>query len=487
MADLSMKEFMTDVDGKKKSDIMDWKSKGKIQIFLHPESGIRRRNSHWISAYVEREVEETKGKGKDKKKVKVKKMVVVPYMINCPNTKEHPNNCFVCNLRKYLRDNEDIDNDEIILEVGEGDDMVQYSKGDIIGEEGFDWKKNMSYRKEYLFGVVDAEEAAKTEVLIAPLSLGKEIKKVIQNEIEDEGEEEGDPFKNPYPIKITYDEDEVPAKMYAAIKGKAKLTDDIEELLEESGVDLDQLAEPTKPSDIVKLLKDCIVSEDVDIDEILPPGFDEDDDEDEKPSKSKGKGKKEEKKPTKGKKKVEDEDEDDEDDEDKKPSKSKGKGKNEEKKPVRGKKKEEPKEEEDDDESGEEDDIEEKEKKPAKGKKGKPEAPKKGTSEKDKKPKKSSESKDEDDEDDEDEEEVKPKKGKGKKEEKKPAKGKGKKKKVECPECGEEIDEDADECPECGAEFESDDEEMIECPECGKKVSVTEEECSHCGEDIIPF
>lgn len=450
---LSMEDFFNDVDPKKKSDIIDWKQKGRLQVFLHPNSGIRKRHTHWFPTLVEEEQSEGKKGKKGKKKYIIKNVLVV-----CPNTKSNSDACPICNLRKLLRDRDDIDNDEVILEFDKGDETEVYLKGDILGEDGYDWRKNLMYRKEYLFGVIDVDDPTSIKTLIAPQSLGKEIKRVIQSEMEDEGEEAGDPFKNPYPFKLSYDPDEQPARMYSASKGKAKLTEEIQELLESDGIDLDSLSEPTDPKEILKLIKSCLVCDEISIDD-LKGSFDTDDeDEEEKPAKTKSKANKKQKVEDDEEEDFEDSDEDEEtDDED-----------FEDDEDAEAEEDAEEEEEEFDNEDDEEEDI--KSKKSAKNKSN------------DKRRKKV-----EDDEEDEE-----PKKKNKKKENKKSKKVKEDEDEDEeeeydtCPACGKKIKPDATECPHCGAEFDE-DEDNIECPKCGKTVPITKEKCPHCGFKITLF
>lgn len=411
MSKLTMDEFMKDTDGKNRSDILDWKEEGKITVWLHPKSGIHKRNSHWLLKV--QEVEEEVGKGKKKKKVKKNK--AVPWMVICPNTSKHKDRCGICILRSYLRDNDDIELEDVILEFEDDDGVTQFTKGEIIGEDGFDWKKNLAYRTEYLFGVIDDEKQEKVEVLISPKSLGKKIKKVIANEMEDEGDEDGNPFINPYAFKLTYDSDANPNDMYDANRSKAKLTEEVEELLNGEGVDLEKLTTPTNPSEIAEVLKEAIVHDDIDVDELFGDilEFDEDDEDEDDIAEDKRlkKDSKKGKNGKKNKKKVEDDIDNDEDEEPKKNKKGKKKTKD-----------------------VEDEDIEEE--KPKNNKKNK-------LNKKDKK---------QDLEECPECGEMIPKSAKV------------------CPECNAEFvdDEDTIECPECGEDV---DVSLTECPECGAEIN----------------
>lgn len=267
MALLTMKEFMKDTKTRVQSDILDWKKMGEIVVYLHPASGIAKRRCHWFPTVGEKEVEV--GKGKNKKKVK--KEVVYNIPVVCPVTKENKDADPICNLRKMLRENDDIDSDTVILRLETEDDIYEYTKGDIIGEEGYDWKKNLSYKKEYLFGVINVDNPEKVEIAIVPHSLGKDTVKEIEDKQKDYGEEEGDPFQNPYPFRWTYDDQEFGADMYRAKATKSRMNDKIQKLLEDEdqAVDLEQFSTPMDPIDIAELVEKCLVYDEISIEDLL--------------------------------------------------------------------------------------------------------------------------------------------------------------------------------------------------------------------------
>ena len=253
MAKMKLKEFMADTKSKGNSKIVSWKEDGNISVFLHPETGIEKRNAHWFPVY--KEVEEEKN-GKKKKK-----FMVVNEQVICPGFDE----CAICQLRSKLRDDKDIEDDDVVLTVGEDNDTMEYCKGDILRTEGFDWKKDLSYKTEYLFGIVNAAKPAPPEIMVAPKSLGKKMTKEIEKQMEEEGEEEGDPFQTPYPFKFTFDKDAMPNDMYDASRTKKfKLTDEIEEFLEADALDLSGLIQPADIGDIVTMVKDAMEATDED-------------------------------------------------------------------------------------------------------------------------------------------------------------------------------------------------------------------------------
>lgn len=58
---------------------------------------------------------------------------------------------------------------------------------------------------------------------------------------------------------------------------------------------------------------------------------------------------------------------------------------------------------------------------------------------------------------------------------------------IACPDCGTELDGDANFCIECGADVqdvESGDDELTACPDCGTDLDGDEHFCANCGEDL---
>ncbi len=241
---MGIDEFMKDTKPRGGDmESLDLKELGKAIVWLHPASGIFKRDAHYFPVYA--------NVMEDNKKVKKVYMAMIIH--------EDVKSCLICQLRKALRDDEDIDNDEIILRVGEGDEEVEYNKGEIIGAEGYGWKKNLSYKTEYLFGVINNAKPEKVLKLTAPKSLGKKITKVIEDQIEEEGEEEGNPFKNPYAFKLVFDKDAQASEMYDATWNKAEVTEEIQELLDGEGLDLSILTEITDEAKVAYIIRESLV------------------------------------------------------------------------------------------------------------------------------------------------------------------------------------------------------------------------------------
>lgn len=246
MSEISLTEFMGDTKpggNGGSAEHFNLKATGKGIVFLHPGSKIFKRNVYWFPYYGE--VEDNGSKT----------MKTVDQMIVCPGLEKNP----IAQLRKKLREDKSIDLDEIILKVGKGDQLMTYTKGDIIGEEGYDWKKSLAYKIEYLFGVVDKEKPEVVHPFVAPKSLGKKITKVIEDQIEEEGETDGNPFLNPYAFKLTYDKNASPQDMYNAVWNKAAVTPEIKALLDGPGPDNKPLVEPASIAKIAWLVKEALV------------------------------------------------------------------------------------------------------------------------------------------------------------------------------------------------------------------------------------
>jgi hypothetical protein len=120
MGKMDIGSFMKDTKGGGNTSHFNLKEKGKGIVFLHPDSGIFKRNVYWYPWY---------GKVEENGK---KVMRTHDVMITCPGMDKNPINA----MRKALREDKDIDMDEVILKVGKGDQMQEYTKGDIIGVEG---------------------------------------------------------------------------------------------------------------------------------------------------------------------------------------------------------------------------------------------------------------------------------------------------------------------------------------------------------------
>jgi hypothetical protein len=245
MSEITLGDFLKDTKpggNGNSAEHLNLKALGKAIVFLHPGAKIYKRNAYWFPYYGT--VEKNGSKTTE----------VHDRMIVCPGLDKNP----IAQLRKALRDDKSIDLDEVILKVGKGSDAVEYLKGDIIGEDGYDWKKNLAYKTEYLFGVINKDEPKAVHPFVAPKSLGKRITKVIEDQIEDEGDVEGNPFLTPYAFKLGFNKSLPANEMYSAAWNKAEVTPEIKALLEGPGPDNKPLIEPTPIPMIAWLLREAL-------------------------------------------------------------------------------------------------------------------------------------------------------------------------------------------------------------------------------------
>ena len=246
MSEITIGDFLKDTKpggNGSSAEHLNLKALGKAIVFLHPGSKIFKRNAYWFPYYGT--VEKNGSKTTE----------VHDKMIVCPGLDKNP----IAQLRKALRDDKSIDLDEVILRVGKGADVVEYLKGDIIGETDYDWKKNLAYKTEYLFGVVNKDEPKAVHPFVAPKSLGKRITKVIEDQIEEDGDQDGNPFLNPYAFKLGFNKSLPANEMYSAAWNKAEVTPEIKALLEGPGPDNKPLIEPTPIPMIAWLLREALV------------------------------------------------------------------------------------------------------------------------------------------------------------------------------------------------------------------------------------
>ena len=224
---LGLNEFMDDVTSKGSTDIIGVRDKesNKLSVAFSMLDAFHKRSRHWAPTLVEQEVI-IRGKKKN-----VKKYINMPYV--CPNINDGDKKCPYCKFINFLRD-ENIDLDEEVLKFGTGKDTQVYLAGDVIGEQGYDWKHDLRTKIEYLITAVDIDEVEKGKrVLAIALTTGRAIKNVIQSSIDDTDEETGNPFITPYPFNLTYNPDEIPAKKYSAQRSQKKLKKAVRKLIKE--------------------------------------------------------------------------------------------------------------------------------------------------------------------------------------------------------------------------------------------------------------
>ena len=215
-AKLDRLKQVTKTGGRGFADRMDWRPKAKI--YLHPDTDLHDRKRVWFPKVIDtKEDEQSRSNRRAKKKPK-SKISWVPYVVH-----DEESRCPFAELRRILRENQEIDGDEIILVVGEGREKVEFCKGEVLGWDNYDFRKRLTPQSDFVCVALMAEDAKgnrpkelKLEVFSAAKSLGEDIRKEIELEIDESGEDEGNPFLRPYPFIITYDSDAQPSQMYDA-------------------------------------------------------------------------------------------------------------------------------------------------------------------------------------------------------------------------------------------------------------------------------
>jgi len=239
MAGMGSTDFVTSVKNDNKlGEVWNWKKEGKAVIFVHP-IGFKPRHSVWLPTIND------EGKTQNKR-------------FNSPTIKGH---CPIAEFRQFLRDNEDIEDDDVVFVV-DGKPKIELTKGDVLGLKGYDWKNSLKGGKEYAMAVVDTDNIeGELQIIVAGAACSNAVSKAIRNQMEEEGEEKGDILKHPYALKLTYDEKESPNKMYDAFFHKHKLTEEIQALLESEAPDLDKFCEDDDPVEIWEHMQDSVTVE----------------------------------------------------------------------------------------------------------------------------------------------------------------------------------------------------------------------------------
>jgi len=211
---------------KNKSKFTNWRKEGKFVFWVHPGSEIGKRtrirfripmrgdDGEWYFRNVWRTFQEEKDP--------------------------------TAQLLSWLRDNDEIDLDEVVLRVKSGTEVEEYNKGELLGLEEYGWKKQLLRPKtEYLFSVVNNGEPKETEVLTLPFSAGKKFVRLVDSQIDEYGDDEGNPWENPYPFKVTFDPDASGTDMYNVERHLAKLGKEVQDIFENSEPDnVEALCDP---------------------------------------------------------------------------------------------------------------------------------------------------------------------------------------------------------------------------------------------------
>jgi outer membrane biosynthesis protein TonB len=202
--------------GKRKANYSDWRKSGKIIFFVHPKSEIGERTKIQFRKVVE---------GDDGE------LSIRTVYRNYDGDED-----ITYRFQAYLDGNNEIQLSDVVLRVQAGENLEEYTKGEILGlkEDGKgkkepDWRKRLFRpRNEYLFSVVNlASHPNGTEVLPLPVSAAKKLMAIIDSQIEEYGEQDGDPWISPYALKVSFNPRESGANMYMVERHMAALTEPV--------------------------------------------------------------------------------------------------------------------------------------------------------------------------------------------------------------------------------------------------------------------
>lgn len=250
---LSRKEMKKEL-GKGGHNFTDWRKNGKCIFYVHPSSTIEKRSSLYLRAVV-------KNADGEEEIRSVRRLYTGD---------NDPAKLF----RLWLEEDDQYDLDDVILRAKtKGGDVEEFTKGDLLGHDDYDWRKNiLRVSREALLCVVNVTEKGdpptEPEILALKISCYKKLDKVWDGEIEEVGEEEGDPWNNPYPCKVTYDPSEQGTNMYDAgtVRHKVRpLTNEVRAVLGMPAIDMSPYVDPSQESTpegttLQILRKLCVVS-----------------------------------------------------------------------------------------------------------------------------------------------------------------------------------------------------------------------------------
>jgi hypothetical protein len=240
---MDRREFSGDL--KKTGKFSSWKERGKLAFVIHPGSKIGKRTRIVFRKPVYNEEKEEWSIWTISRLYKGKEDIVFKFV-------------------SWLKGNDKIDADDVVLRIKADDKVEKFTKGDLLGMKGYSWQKNIFRpRTEYLFCVVDLDGKRELEILSLPFGAGKKLNKVMDQEIEERGEEKGDPWSNPYPFRVTFDKNESGGNMYNASRSSVDMPEWIEDVFEQDPIDVlyycDDESEANDDYDSKSLLKDMLV------------------------------------------------------------------------------------------------------------------------------------------------------------------------------------------------------------------------------------
>ena len=231
-------------DAKTSSNMFEWKKEGAANIVIHPSEGFKQRQQVFLPVVSLEKV------GKKTAEDISKKPFLSPGI---------DNNCPFAEFAQYLQDNNDIEDDEIVLKFGESGKAITYCKGDVLGRKGFDFRNSLKLQKQFVFNIIDVDNVeGGIQPHAAQAGEANAIAGLIARMMKKRGDEAGDPTKTPYIIGLTYNKDEKNPQLKFAADAlfDEKISDEVQELLDVDGPNLDRLVAPNSPAEIWEALED---------------------------------------------------------------------------------------------------------------------------------------------------------------------------------------------------------------------------------------
>jgi len=239
--ELTLDEFFDDVESRGRGDIVDWREEGKTTGAFHPELRIfYKRKKHFVPVVG------------DDGKIAVK-------VFNCPNVEKDDDLCPICRARQALRDDDTIDNDEIVFIAGDGRYKDERCKGEVINVKGYDWQKNLGWKTEYLVAWVEpGQENDTAGICPMPLDCAKKLKKEIKGRIEELGDK-GNPFDYPCCFRLEYDKKAAPSQKYSASVSSVEVDEEMLAIMENDPPNIEGLVAPSDPYEVYEAVIDSFV------------------------------------------------------------------------------------------------------------------------------------------------------------------------------------------------------------------------------------
>lgn len=266
----------------------DWKKRGETTGFVHPKLGVYTRYAHGSLPSIE--------ENKDGQAVVRRRR---PNCIGSDSSSVPNPKCPTCLLQEFsiLKIREGADSGEVILEAGGGKDHSVMDLADLAGDAGY--MSDPKPKQEIVFAWIEPEDVSTAtdlkksfQIITGPQTLGERMFEVIQEQVQARGEIHGDvevpegfelKFRkgkmvlvsgdgtdvkwSPYPIKLKFRKDQMPAHKYAVTKvdrDLCELTPEIAQVMvcdpDELGVDFEKMCQPTEVIRQMEIIQSTWVS-----------------------------------------------------------------------------------------------------------------------------------------------------------------------------------------------------------------------------------